>query len=234
MHTKIHKVVKLDQVVVRFAGDSGDGMQLTGSLFSDAAAIAGNDFATFPDYPAEIRAPQGTVSGVSGFQIHFGHNEIFNSGDLADVLIAMNPAPLKKNMIWVKPGGIIIVDTDTFTEKALIKAGYSENPLTNNSLFDYNVIKAPISTLTKKSVEDVGLDNKMVMKSRNMFALGIMFFIFNRSFTSADEFFEKKFKKIPLVVENNKRILRAGYNFADIIEALVSVTYVVDPANLKK
>lgn len=234
MATKQHKVVQLDQVVVRFAGDSGDGMQLTGSLFSDAAAIAGNDFATFPDYPSEIRAPQGTVSGVSGFQIHFGHKEIFNSGDLADVLIAMNPAPLKKNVMWVKPGGIIIVDTDTFTDKALEKAGYSADPLTDNTLFDYNVINAPISTLTKKSVEDSGLDNKMVMKSRNMFALGIMFYIFNRSFTSADEFFEKKFKKNPLVVETNKRILRAGYNFAETVEVLESVTYKVDPADLLK
>lgn len=234
MTTKHQKVVELERVVVRFAGDSGDGMQLTGSLFSDAAAIAGNDFATFPDYPSEIRAPQGTVSGVSGFQIHFGHTEIHTSGDQADVLVAMNPAPLKKNLMWVKDGGTIIVDTDTFTEKALIKAGYDENPLDNKELSDYNVIQAPISSLTKKSVEDMGLDNKMILKSRNMFALGVMFFIFNRDFTTADDFFEKKFKKNPLVVESNKRILRAGYNFADSVEALSSITYKVEPAALKK
>ena len=150
MTTKQQKVVELENVVVRFAGDSGDGMQLTGALFSDAAAIAGNDFATFPDYPAEIRAPQGTVSGVSGFQIHFGHKEIFTSGDLADVLVAMNPAPLKKNLIWVKEGGTIIVDTDTFTDKALAKAGYTENPLSDGSLSEYKVIQAPISEMTKK------------------------------------------------------------------------------------
>ena len=234
MTTKEQKVVELDHVVVRFAGDSGDGMQLTGSLFSDTAAIAGNDFATFPDYPAEIRAPQGTVSGVSGFQIHFGQKEIHTSGDLADVLVAMNPAPLKKNLMWVKPGGTIIVDTDTFSDKALTKAGYESNPLEDESLKDYNLIKAPISTLTKSSVEDLGLDNKMILKSRNMFALGIMFFIFNRDFITADEFFEAKFKSNPLVVESNKKILRAGYNFADSVEALSRVTYSVEPAALAK
>ncbi|MCB0807081.1 MAG: 2-oxoacid:acceptor oxidoreductase subunit alpha [Bacteroidales bacterium] len=234
MTSKEQKVVELEHVVVRFAGDSGDGMQLTGSLFSDAAAIAGNDFATFPDYPAEIRAPQGTVSGVSGFQIHFGQKEIHTSGDLADVLVAMNPAPLKKNLMWVKPSGTIIVDTDTFTEKALSKAGYDSNPLEDDSLKDYNLIKAPISTMTKTSVEDLGLDNKMILKSRNMFALGIMFFIFNRDFASADEFFEAKFKSNPLVVESNKKILRAGYNFADSVEALSRITYSVEPAELAK
>jgi 2-oxoglutarate ferredoxin oxidoreductase subunit alpha len=234
MTTKQQKVVELENVVVRFAGDSGDGMQLTGTLFSDAAAIAGNDFATFPDYPAEIRAPQGTVAGVSGFQIHFGHKEIFTSGDLADVLVAMNPAPLKKNLIWVKEGGTIIVDTDTFTEKALDKAGYVKNPLEDKTLKEYNVIKAPISSLTKKSVEDMGLDNKLVMKSRNMFALGIMFFVFNRKLETAEEYFEKKFKKNPLVVDSNKRILRAGYNFAETIEALSTITYTVEPAALEK
>jgi 2-oxoglutarate ferredoxin oxidoreductase subunit alpha len=234
MTTKRHKVVELENVVVRFAGDSGDGMQLTGTLFSEAAAVAGNDFATFPDYPAEIRAPQGTVSGVSGFQIHFGHKEIFTSGDLADVLVAMNPAPLKKNLMWVKKGGTIIVDTETFNDKSLEKAGYKNNPLTDGTLTEYNVIKAPISSLTKKSCEDLGLDIKMILKSRNMFALGIMFFVFNREFSSADEYFEKKFMANPLVIESNKRILRAGYNFADTIEALSSITYKVEPAKLSK
>ncbi len=234
MTTKTQKVVELEDVVVRFAGDSGDGMQLTGSLFSDAAAIAGNDFATFPDYPSEIRAPQGTIAGVSGFQIHFGHKHIYTSGDLADVLVAMNPAPLKKNLMWVKPGGTIIIDTDTFSEKSLTKAGYDNNPLNDETLKDYNVIKAPISSLTMKSVEDLELDHKTVMKSRNMFALGIMFFLFNRKFKTADEFFEQKFKSDPLLIEANKKILRAGYNFAETIEALNSITYIVEPAALKK
>jgi len=234
MATKEHKVVDLENVVVRFAGDSGDGMQLTGALFSDATAIAGNDFATFPDYPAEIRAPQGTVAGVSGFQIHFGHKEIYTPGDTADVLFAMNPAPLKKNLMWVKPGGTIIVDTDMFNEKSLKKAEYESNPLEDGSLKDFNLIKAPITTLTKKSVEELGMDNKMVLKSRNMFALGIMFFIFNRDFNAADEFFEGKFKANPLVVESNKKILRAGFNFAETIEALNRITYNVEPAALAK
>ena len=234
MTTKKKSVVDLENVVVRFAGDSGDGMQLTGALFSDAAAVAGNDFATFPDYPSEIRAPQGTVAGVSGFQIHFGQKNIYTSGDLADVLVAMNPAPLKKNIEWVKPGGTIIVDTDTFTEKALIKAGYEANPLADGSLNDYNLIKAPISTLTKNAASELGLDNKMVLKSRNMFALGVMFFIFHRDFQSADEYFEKKFKANPLVVKSNKMVMRAGYNYADTIEALNRVTYNVEPASLKK
>jgi 2-oxoglutarate ferredoxin oxidoreductase subunit alpha len=234
MTTKKKSVVDLENVVVRFAGDYGDGMQLTGALFSDAAAVAGNDFATFPDYPSEIRAPQGTVAGVSGFQIHFGQKNIYTSGDLADVLVAMNPAPLKKNIEWVKPGGTIIVDTDTFTEKALIKAGYEANPLADGSLNDYNLIKAPISTLTKNAASELGLDNKMVLKSRNMFALGVMFFIFHRDFQSADEYFEKKFKANPLVVKSNKMVMRAGYNYADTIEALNRVTYNVEPASLKK
>ena len=234
MVAKNNNVVELEKVVVRFAGDSGDGMQLSGSLFSDAAALAGNDFMTFPDYPSEIRAPQGTVSGVSGFQIHFGQVDINTSGDLADVLIAMNPAPLKKNLMWVKEGGTIIVDTDTFTDKALIKAGYDSNPLTDDSLIDYNLIQAPISMMTKDSAAELGLDNKMVLKSRNMFALGIMFFIFNRDLKSADEYFEVKFKKNPLVVKSNKLVLRAGFNYADTIEALNRVTYSVEAANLKK
>jgi 2-oxoglutarate ferredoxin oxidoreductase subunit alpha len=234
MASKQKKVVELENVVVRFAGDSGDGMQLTGALFSDATAVAGNDFATFPDYPAEIRAPQGTVAGVSGFQIHFGQKSIYTSGDLADVLVAMNPAPLKKNLKWVKQGGTIILDTDTFTERALSKAGYDTNPLDNESLSDYNVIPAPISSLTKGAVEDMEMDNKMVLKSRNMFALGVMFFIFHRDFKTADEYLEQKFKSNPLVVESNKRILRAGFNYADTIEALSSIRYKVEPAALEK
>lgn len=234
MVAKNNNVVELEKVVIRFAGDSGDGMQLTGSLFSDAAAFAGNDFITFPDYPSEIRAPQGTVAGVSGFQIHFGQKNIHTSGDLADVLVAMNPAPLKKNLEWVKEGGTIIVDTDTFTEKSLKKAGYESNPLTNDSLNDYNLIQAPISRLTKESAANLGLDNKMVLKSRNMFALGIMFFIFQRDFKTADDYFEVKFKSNPLIVESNKKVLRAGFNYAETIEALNRVTYKVEAANLTK
>jgi 2-oxoglutarate ferredoxin oxidoreductase subunit alpha len=233
MTTHKGKVVELESAVVRFAGDSGDGMQLTGSLFSDSTAFAGNDFATFPDYPAEIRAPQGTVSGVSGFQIHFGHSDIHTSGDQANVLVAMNPASLKANLKWVQSNGIIIVDTDAFTEKNLEKAGYESNPLTDKTLDGYIVVQAPISTLTKEAVKDMGLDNKTAMKSKNMFALGIVFYMFNRDYKKTFSFFEQKFKKNPLVVEANKRVLEAGYSFADTIEVFAN-TYKIEPAPLTK
>lgn len=232
-NTKKNPIVELDNVVLRFAGDSGDGMQLTGALFSDSAAFAGNDFATFPDYPAEIRAPQGTVAGVSGFQIHFGHTNIHTSGDLADVLVAMNPASLKATLKWTKPSATIIVDSDTFIDKGFEKAGYLRNPLEDNSLDGFNVIKAPISMLTKKAVEELDLDNKVALKSKNMFALGIVLYLFNRELEKTNEFFERKFKKNPIIVEANKRVLRAGFNFAENIEA-ISQTYNVQPAVLEK
>ncbi len=233
MTTHKGKVVELESAVVRFAGDSGDGMQLTGNLFSDSTAFAGNDFATFPDYPAEIRAPQGTVSGVSGFQIHFGHSDIHTSGDQANVLVAMNPASLKANLKWVQSNGIIIVDTDAFTEKNLEKAGYKSNPLTDGTLDGYLVVQAPISTLTKEAVKDMGLDNKTAMKSKNMFTLGMVFYMFNRDYKKTFSFFEQKFKKNPLVVEANKRVLEAGYHFADTIEAFAN-TFKIEPAPLTK
>ncbi|MCD4734732.1 MAG: 2-oxoacid:acceptor oxidoreductase subunit alpha [Bacteroidales bacterium] len=234
MCAKNNRTAEVEDVVVRFSGDSGDGMQLTGTLFSDAAARAGNDFATFPDYPSEIRAPQGTIAGVSGFQIHLGHKDIHTSGDMADVLVAMNPAPLKKNLKWIKTGGTVIIDTNTFNKKSLEKAGFDSNPLIDESLDGFNLIKAPISSLTKKCVEELNLDNKTVMKGRNMFALGIMFFLFNRKFDSADEYFEEKFAKNPLIVKSNKMILRAGFNYAETVEALSSITYSFEPARLKK
>ncbi len=234
METKKVDTHELEHVVVRFTGDSGDGMQLIGNLFSDSTAFAGNDFATFPDYPSEIRAPQGTVSGVSGFQIHFGHNQIFTSGDLADVLVAMNPAPLHKNLSTLKPGATIIVDVDAFTEKALKKADYDSNPLTDGSLEGYNVIEAPITSMTEKTVTDLGIERKMASKFRNVFALGIVFYIFNRENDSADEFFEKKFGKKPNLVEANKKVLRVGESFADTIEALSSHRIGIDPSNIAK
>lgn len=233
MTTKKSKVVGLEQVVVRFAGDSGDGMQLTGSLFSDSTAFAGNDFATFPDYPAEIRAPQGTVAGVSGFQIHFGQSTVYTSGDLADVLIAMNPASLKANMKWIKKGAILIVDADAFNEKGFERAGYVSDPLSDGTLEGYNVIKAPITFLTKEAVKHLDLDNKTTLKSKNMFALGIIMFLFNRELKLINDYFESKFKANPLVVEANKAVLAAGHNYADTIEALGS-TFKVEPAPLEQ
>ncbi len=233
MTAKKDKVVELEEAVVRFAGDSGDGMQLTGNLFSDSTAFAGNDFATFPDYPSEIRAPQGTVSGVSGFQIHFGHKSIHTTGDLADVLVAMNPASLKANLRWVKNNAIIIVDIDAFTEKNLTKAGWESNPLEDNSLTGHLVIPAPLSNLTRESVKDLDLDNKSALKSKNMFALGIIFYLFNRDYKKTFSFFETKFKKNPIVVEANKKVLESGYNYAETLEAFTN-TYRIEKASLTK
>ncbi len=230
---KKDKIVEIEEAVVRFAGDSGDGMQLTGSLFSDSTAFAGNDFATFPDYPSEIRAPQGTVSGVSGFQIHFGQKSIHTTGDLADVLVAMNPASLKANMKWVKKDATLIINSDEFTEKNLQKAGYDSNPLEDNSLSGHLIIQAPLNTLTKEAVKDLDLDNKSVLKSKNMFALGIIFYLFNRDYTKTFSFFESKFKKNPLVVEANKKVLTAGYNYAETVEAFTN-TYRIEKASLHK
>lgn len=233
MISKKNKVVELDHAVIRFAGDSGDGMQLTGSLFSDSTAFAGNDFATFPDYPAEIRAPQGTVSGVSGFQIHFGRTDIHTSGDLADVLIAMNPASLKANMRWITNDAIIIVDSDAFIEKNFAKAGYAANPLIDESLSGHLVVKAPLTTLTREAVKELNLDNKTSQKTKNMFALGLIFYMFNRDYRKTFSFFESKFKTNPLIVEANKKVLEAGHNFGDTIEAFAN-TYKVEPAPLEK
>lgn len=233
MTIKNSRVVELEQVVIRFAGDSGDGMQLTGSLFSDSTAFAGNDFATFPDYPSEIRAPQGTVSGVSGFQIHFGQKTVYTSGDLADVLVAMNPASLKANMRWVKEGAIIIVDGDAFVDKGIEKAGYKSDPTMDGSLSGFKLIKSPISTLTKEAVKHLDIDLKSTMKTKNMFALGIVMYLFNRDPEVIHKYYEKKFKANPIVVEANKAVLSAGYNYADTLE-LFGTTYKVEPAPLAK
>jgi 2-oxoglutarate ferredoxin oxidoreductase subunit alpha len=233
MGQRLNQVVELEDVVIRFAGDSGDGMQLTGSLFSDAAAFEGNVFATFPDYPSEIRAPQGTVAGVSGYQVHIGAKEIYTSGDLADVLVAMNPASLKSNLKWTKKGGIIIVDVDAFNEKGFERAGYESNPLEGDSLDGYRVIKAPITSLSRESLRDLKVDHKVATKSRNMFALGLMYYLFNISIDSTLDGFKKKFKTNPLVIEANTRVLQAGYNYADTIEVL-SNTYNISPAPLDK
>ncbi len=231
--TKKKELIELDDVVIRFSGDSGDGMQLTGTLFSNTAALLGNDIATFPDYPAEIRAPQGTVGGVSGFQVHIGHSDIRTPGDLADVLVAMNPAALKANARWLKPGATIIYDRDNFTPKNIQKAGYKEDPVAEERLQDYNIIPAPITSLTKEALKDMGLDMKTVLRSKNMFALGMIYWLFNRPLKYTEEFFQHKFKKKPEVVEANEKVLKAGYYYAETIEALHS-TYVVKPASIEK
>lgn len=227
------KVIEKEEVVIRFSGDSGDGMQLTGTLFSDTAALYGNDLSTFPDYPAEIRAPQGTVGGVSGFQVHLGHAEIFTPGDLADVLVAMNPAAIKANAKWIKPGGTVIFDKDNFTEKNIEKAGYAKDPVAEEKLENYNIIAAPITSMVKEALKDFGLDLKTVQRTKNMFALGMVYWIFGRKLKYTEQYFEKKFKKKPEVIEANKVALRAGYYYADTIEAILPAIK-VSPAPITK
>lgn len=228
---KKSEVIEREEVVIRFSGDSGDGMQLTGTLFSDTAALFGNDLSTFPDYPAEIRAPQGTVGGVSGFQVHLGHSEVNTPGDYADVLVAMNPAAIKANAAWVKPGGTIIYDEGNFTEKNIQKAGYEKDPIKEERLEDHNIIAAPISSMVKEALKDFGLDQKSVLRTKNMFALGMVYWLFDRKLKYTEDYFEKKFRNKPGIAEANKVALRAGYYYAETIEALTPV-YRVMPAKI--
>ena len=230
----MHKMIDTPHAVIRFAGDSGDGMQLTGTLFTDASALFGNTFSTFPDFPAEIRAPQGTVAGVSGFQVHIGSEEIHTPGDFCDVLIAMNPAALKVNAKWAKPTCTIIVDADLFDEKGLQRAGFTtEDPIKELKLEDRTVIFAPITTLTKESLKDSGLDAKSVVRSKNMFTLGICFYLFNRPLEFTEKYFKKKFAKKPELIEPNKKVLRDGYNYAGNIHAIQN-TYNISPSKQEK
>jgi 2-oxoglutarate/2-oxoacid ferredoxin oxidoreductase subunit alpha len=230
---KRSEVIEREEVVIRFSGDSGDGMQLTGTLFSDTAALFGNDLSTFPDYPAEIRAPQGTVGGVSGFQVHLGHSKINTPGDFSDVLVAMNPAALKANAKWIKPGGTIIYDEGNFTEKNIEKAGYLKNPISEEHLENFNVIAAPISSMVKEALKDFGLDPKTVLRTKNMFALGMVYWLFDRQLKYTEDYFVKKFKNKPGLAEANKVALRAGYYYAETIEALTP-TYKILPAEIAK
>jgi 2-oxoglutarate/2-oxoacid ferredoxin oxidoreductase subunit alpha len=219
--TKEKTMVEKSSIVVKFVGDSGDGMQLTGTLFAETAALSGNDLATFPDFPAEVRAPQNTIAGVSGFQLQFGHEKIYSVGDMCDALVAMNPASLKSNLKWAKKGALIITDSDAYSEKAIEKAGYDSNPLDDELLKQYNLIQAPITTLTKQSLEGVeGIDNKQALRSRNMFVLGMLYYIFDKPLKHTFEFFESKFKKNPAALNSNKIVLKAGFNHAETIEAI--------------
>jgi len=230
---KKSNVIEREEVVIRFSGDSGDGMQLSGTLFSDTAALFGNDLSTFPDYPAEIRAPQGTVGGVSGFQVHLGHSEINTPGDYSDVLVAMNPAAIKANAKWIKQGGTVIYDENNFTEKNIEKAGYQKDPIKEEKLDGYNIIAAPISFMVKEALKDFGLDPKSVLRTKNMFALGMVYWLFDRKLKYTEDYFEKKFRNKPGMAEANKIALRAGYYYAETIEALSS-TYKILPAQIAK
>ena len=217
------QIKKIDDIVVRFAGDSGDGMQLSGTLFSDASALTGNDIATFPDYPAEIRAPHNTIAGVSGYQVHVG-NHIYSSGDKCDILVAMNPASLKSNLKWAKKGATIIVDIDTFTDEALTKAGYTENdhPFTDEMERAYTIIKAPVTSFTQRIGNEQGADKKTADRCRNMFALGIIFYATHKKLDQTYAYLERKFAKKPDVVKLNKAVLTEGYEYADKLEVMHS------------
>ena len=223
------KIIEREDVVVKFAGDSGDGIQLTGAQFSDTSAFIGNDLATFPDYPAEIRAPQGTVAGVSGFQVHIGHKEVQTPGDLADVLVAMNPAALKANMKWIKPGATIIIDIDNFDSRHYKRAEYIEDPLEDGSLEGFNVVKAPITEMTRDVVKQFGLDARIADKTKNQFVAGILFWLFNRDLKIGEAFLQERFKNKPELIDANLEVLRAGYNYAETVEA-IEATYQVKPA----
>ncbi|HNP95388.1 MAG TPA: 2-oxoacid:acceptor oxidoreductase family protein, partial [Cyclobacteriaceae bacterium] len=224
--------VERDKVVIRFAGDSGDGMQLTGSQFSFTSALFGNDLATFPDFPAEIRAPLGTVEGVSGFQVQIGGVNIYTPGDQADVLVAMNPAALQSNLRYARQGGTIIVDMDAFDKRNIEKAGFKNNPIEDGTLDAYNVVEAPISSLTKTALEGIQLDNKSIMRCKNMFALGMMYWLFDRPLGDTEKYLDGKFKKMPALAEANKKALHTGYHFAETIEALPSM-YKVPAAKIE-
>ncbi len=222
----------LDEVTIRFAGDSGDGMQITGSQFTSTSAVMGNDLSTLPDYPAEIRAPQGTLGGVSGFQIHFGSTAINTPGDMCDVLVAMNAAALKVNLRGLVDGGVIIVNTDGFNDKNLRSAGYDESPLSNGSLSKYQVFPVDISKLTELALADMNLSSKVVDRTKNFFALGMMYWMFNRQVENTVEWLKMKFAKKPEIVESNIRVLKAGWNYAETVD-IFTVRYDVKPAKLK-
>jgi 2-oxoglutarate/2-oxoacid ferredoxin oxidoreductase subunit alpha len=221
----------LDEVTIRFAGDSGDGMQLTGTQFTNTTAILGNDLSTLPDYPAEIRAPAGTLFGVSGFQIHFGSMEINTPGDHCDVLVAMNAAALKVNIGSLIDGGSIIVNTEGFNDKNLKLAGYAQNPLEDGSLEKYQVFEVDISKLTALALQDLNISSKLVDRSKNFFALGMMYWMYNRPLETTIDWLKSKFKAKPDILEANIRVLKAGWNYSETTE-IFSVRYEVGPAKL--
>ena len=223
---------KLDEVVIRFAGDSGDGMQLTGNQFTNTSALLGNDLATFPDYPAEIRAPQGTLFGVSGFQVRLASRDIFTPGDQPDVLVAMNPAALKTNVGDLKPGGLLLVNTGNFGAKDLEKAGYSESPLLDPALAEkYQLIELDLNEATIQAVEGLGLSNKEALRCKNLLALGLLYWVYNRPLSTTEEWLEQKFGKKPGILEANLRALRAGHMIAENSE-LFGHQYEVEAAKL--
>src|SRR6202012_2343357 len=222
----------LDRAVIRFCGDSGDGMQITGSQFTNTVALYGNDLATLPDFPAEIRAPAGTLPGVSGFQVHFSSQDVFTPGDTVDVLIAMNPAALKMNIADLKTNGILIVNLDDFGEVDLRKAQMTSNPLADHSLDGYRLFPAELTRLTRAALKDLGLDNKSVDRCKNFFALGMCYWLYNRSMEATERWLNEKFKSKPLLVQANLLAMKAGYAYCDATEAF-QITYEITPAKLE-
>ncbi len=222
----------VQDVVIRFAGDSGDGMQLTGNQFTRTSAIVGNDLATLPEFPAEIRAPQGTLAGVSAFQVRIAEFDIHTPGDEPDVLVAMNPAALAKALRDLKSNGILIVNTDEFNDRNLKKAGYESNPLEDGSLEGYRVYTADITSMTRRALEDSGLDVRTQDRCKNFFALGMVYWMFNRPLESSIEWAEKKFARRPEIAEANIKALKAGWNFCDIT-GVFQARYDVQPASLE-
>ena len=214
----------IDDVVIKFAGDSGDGMQLTGSQFTNNTALIGNDLSTFPDFPAEIRAPQGTVPGVSGYQLHFSSNRIFTPGDNCDVLVAMNAAALKVNIKALKPGGIIIANTDGFDSKNLRLANYPDgvNPIEDGSLEGFELYKIDVTKLTREALKEIQMGVKEKDRAKNMFVLGFLYWLYNRDMASTFSFLHDKFAKKPEILESNIKALQSGYNYGDTIEAFAS------------
>lgn len=225
-------VVPLDNVVIRFAGDSGDGIQLTGDRFTSATAIFGNDLSTLPNFPAEIRAPQGTLPGVSSFQLHFASHEIQTPGDQPDVLVAMNPAALKANIHELPRGAVIIVDSDEFSARNLSKVGYPANPLEDGSLDGYHVHALPLTSLTVAALSELDLSRKEAERSKNMFALGLLSWMYNRSIEPTEKFLEAKFGKKPEILKANRTAFTAGWNYGETTEEF-AVSYEIAPAKMR-
>jgi 2-oxoglutarate/2-oxoacid ferredoxin oxidoreductase subunit alpha len=223
----------LERVIIKFAGDSGDGMQLTGTQFTNTAALFGNDISTFPDFPAEIRAPQGTLAGVSGYQLHFGSTSIYSPGDSCDVLVVMNAAALKANIKQLKNGGTVIANTEGFDAKNLRLANIAESdhPLENGSLDKFKVIRIDVTKMTRAALNDSGLGTKEIDRSKNMFVLGFLYWMYNRSLDNSIRFLEEKFSKKPDILAANIKILKAGYSFGDTTETMMP-RYIVNPAKM--
>ncbi len=227
------RIKEMEKVSIRFSGDSGDGMQLVGSIFSNLSAIFGNEIITFPDFPAEIRSPHGSLSGVSGFQVNVGSVKVYTPGDKTDVLVAMNPAALKVNGDFLKSDSVIIIDSDSFEKKEMEKAGFAtENPFTELGLNSVQVIAAPITTLCKEALEGIA-DNKQALRSRNIFALGLICWLFNRPLDTAEHMLIEKFSKKPVVLESNLKVLRAGFDYGHNTHASVS-TYRIETVSVEK